>query len=82
MKLGELSFKLHGKGHKKSVLILIRKIRGFLKIIDFGPFFSSQLETPQKLTADAQKHSVYDVFHLFKQRLPENDPFQRIAPMV
>ena len=39
MKLGVLSFELHGKGHKKSVLILIRKIRGFLKIVDFGSFF-------------------------------------------
>ena len=82
MKLCKLSSELHEKRPKRSVLILIRKIRGFLKIVDFGHFFSSQLEAPQKLTADAQKHSVHDVFHLFKQRLPENDPFQRIAAMV
>ena len=62
--------------------MLIRKIIGFLKIVDVGPFFSSQLEAPQKLTADAQKRCVLRRFHLFKQRLPENGPFQRIAPMV
>ena len=30
----------------------------FSKNVDLGPFFSSQLEAPQKLTADAQKHNV------------------------
>ena len=47
MQLCKLSSKLHEKMPKKSDLILIRKIRGFLKIVDFGPFFSSQLEAPQ-----------------------------------
>ena len=58
MQLCKLSSKLHEKMPKKSDLILIRKIWGFLKIVDFGPFFSSQLEAPQKLTIYVRKRLV------------------------
>ena len=82
MQLCKLSSELHGKMPKKYVLISTRKIRCFLKIVDFDAFFISQCKAPQKLTFLFKKHRVLLCFHFFKQKLHENSPLLKIAPTV
>ena len=55
MEICKLRSELHETRPKKSVLILIGKIRCFLKSLRFWTFFSSQLEAPQELTEGVKK---------------------------
>ena len=82
MQLCKLSSELHGKMPKKYVLISTRKIRCFLKIVDFDAFFISQCKAPQKSTSIFKKILCFIAFSLFKQKLHENSPLLKIAPTV
>ena len=82
MEICKLRSELHETRPKKSVLILMRKIRCFLKSLWFWTFFSSQLEAPQELTDDVKKRGVLSFFSIFKWKLPENVLFNSKAPTV
>ena len=58
--LCKLSLELHRMRPKKSVLILLRKIKCFFekKRCRFWPFFISQWKAPQKITSSSQKCRV------------------------
>ena len=76
MQLCKLSPELHEKRPKKSVLILIRKIRCFLKVVDFGSFFQFTVRSSTKVNCWCSKTTCFIVFFMFS-----NESFQEMVPL-